>query len=191
VGASFRTGWFPGRGAVNLSDFGLRDGRHLEGVRIEASGDIELPPSAEGERGPAASSGLVTPLLAPFCGGDAGCPGSGSNVASRMTATLAIARALPSFWRCGGEATLFQPIGLALDSDGVLYVSEFGNNDIRRIDTLGNVTTVAGGGGAKLRDGTGVEARFNQPRGLAIDSQRGFLYVADYENLVIRKIVLR
>jgi len=91
----------------------------------------------------------------------------------------------------GGEATLFQPIGLALDSDGVLYVSEFGNNDIRRIDTLGNVTTVAGGGGAKLRDGTGVEARFNQPRGLAIDSQRGFLYVADYENLVIRKIVLR
>jgi sugar lactone lactonase YvrE len=91
----------------------------------------------------------------------------------------------------GGEATLFLPIGLALDSDGVLYVSEFGASDIRRIDPAGNVTTVAGGGSLKLRDGSGVDARFSEPRGLAIDRQRGVLYVADYENFVIRKIALR
>ena len=91
----------------------------------------------------------------------------------------------------GGEAIFFQPIGLALDFDGVLYVSEFGNSDIRRVDAAGNVTTLAGGGALKLRDGSGIDARFNQPRGLAIDRQRGVLYVADYENLVIRKIVLR
>jgi sugar lactone lactonase YvrE len=91
----------------------------------------------------------------------------------------------------GGEAVFFQPIGLALDFDGVLYVSEFGASDIRRIDSIGNVTTLAGGGGLKLRDGSGIEARFNQPRGLAIDRQRGVLYVADYENLVIRTIALR
>lgn len=91
----------------------------------------------------------------------------------------------------GGEAIFFQPIGLALDFDGVLYVSEFGANDIRRIDAAGNVTSLAGGGGQKLRDGPGLEARFSQPRGLAIDRQAGVLYVADYENLVIRKIVLR
>lgn len=91
----------------------------------------------------------------------------------------------------GGEAVFFQPIGLALDFDGVLYVSEFGNSDIRRVDSGGNVTTLAGGGGLKLRDGSGLDARFNQPRGLAIDRQRGVLYVADYENLVIRKIALR
>lgn len=91
----------------------------------------------------------------------------------------------------GGLAILFQPIGLALDSDGVLYVSEFGASDIRRIDSAGNVTTLAGGGSLKLRDGPGVDAKFNQPRGLAIDIPRGFLYVADYENFVIRKITLR
>jgi sugar lactone lactonase YvrE len=91
----------------------------------------------------------------------------------------------------GGDAVFSQPIGLALDFDGVLYVSEFGTSDIRRIDAEGNVTTLAGGGGQKLRDGSGLDARFNQPRGLAIDRQRGVLYVADYENLVIRKIDLR
>jgi sugar lactone lactonase YvrE len=91
----------------------------------------------------------------------------------------------------GGEAVFFQPIGLALDFDGVLYVSEFGASDIRRIDAAGNVTTLAGGGALKLRNGTGIDARFNQPRGLAIDRQRGVLYVADYENLVIRAIDLR
>ncbi|MEK6289138.1 MAG: SMP-30/gluconolactonase/LRE family protein [Acidobacteriota bacterium] len=91
----------------------------------------------------------------------------------------------------GGLAVFFQPIGLALDSDGVLYVSEFGASDIRRIDSAGNVTTLAGGLSIKLRDGPGVDAGFNQPRGLAIDIQRGVLYVADYENFAIRKITLR
>jgi sugar lactone lactonase YvrE len=91
----------------------------------------------------------------------------------------------------GGEATFSLPIGIAVDNGGVLYVSEFGTSFIRRIDSAGNVTTVTGGGGLKLRDGSGVDARFNQPRGLAIDRQRGILYVADYENFVIRKIALR
>ena len=91
----------------------------------------------------------------------------------------------------GGQAILVQPIGLALDSDGVLYVSELAVNDIRRIDAQGNVTTLAGGAGPKLKDGLGLEARFNMPRGLAIHRQRGILYVADYENLVIRSIALR
>ena len=91
----------------------------------------------------------------------------------------------------GGDAILSRPIGLALDSDGVLYVAELGLNDIRRIDPAGNVTTLAGGGAVKLRDGAGIDARFAQPRGLAIDRARGTLYVADYENFVIRKISLR
>jgi sugar lactone lactonase YvrE len=91
----------------------------------------------------------------------------------------------------GGQAAFSQPIGLAVDRNGVIYVSELGTSDIRRIDLAGNVTTLAGGGGDKLRNGIGLLARFNMPRGLAIDRQRGVLYVADYEDLVIRAIALR
>ncbi|HVG18566.1 MAG TPA: SMP-30/gluconolactonase/LRE family protein [Blastocatellia bacterium] len=91
----------------------------------------------------------------------------------------------------GSEAFFNQPIGLALDSDGTLYVSEVLGNDVRRIDPSGNVSTLAGDGTARFRDGLGVDARFDQPRGLAIDLQRRVLYVADTENFRIRKIQLR
>jgi sugar lactone lactonase YvrE len=90
-----------------------------------------------------------------------------------------------------GAAAFFQPIGLAVDATGVIYVSEFGASDIRRIDPAGNVTTLAGGNGEKLRNGGGIIAKFNRPRGLAIDRQRGILYVADYEDFVIRAVALR
>jgi sugar lactone lactonase YvrE len=113
------------------------------------------------------------------------------DLANGRVSTVAGGAAGPTVDGPGGEAALFQPIGLALDSNGVLYVSEFGASDIRRIDPARNVTSVAGGAGLKLRDGSGIFSRFNRPRGLAIDTQRGILYVADYENFVIRSIALR
>ena len=114
------------------------------------------------------------------------------DLVNRRVSTFAGGATGPTIDGPGGEAALFQPIGLALDSDGLLYVSEFGTSDIRRIDTARNVTSLAGGGrGLKLRDGSGIFARFNKPRGLAIDAQRGILYVADYESFVIRAIALR
>lgn len=88
------------------------------------------------------------------------------------------------------EATFFQPIGLAIDSEGILYISEVTGNRIRRLDTEGNITTVAGGDGVKFRDGPGLEARFNSPRGLSIDRQRGILFVADTEHFSLRAIQL-
>ncbi|HEX5733486.1 MAG TPA: SMP-30/gluconolactonase/LRE family protein [Blastocatellia bacterium] len=90
-----------------------------------------------------------------------------------------------------GEATFSQPIGLALDSDGTLYVSDFAGNRIRRIDSEGNVSTVAGDQKTKFRDGPGITATFNLPRGITLDRQRGILYVADTENQRVRAIALR
>jgi sugar lactone lactonase YvrE len=87
-------------------------------------------------------------------------------------------------------ANFTQPIGLAFDSDGTLYVSDVGSHSIRRIDPDGNVNAFAGGGSSKFRDGTGVDAKFNSPRGLAIDTQRRILFVADTENFRIRSIAL-
>ncbi|HKP10804.1 MAG TPA: SMP-30/gluconolactonase/LRE family protein, partial [Blastocatellia bacterium] len=90
-----------------------------------------------------------------------------------------------------GAATFNQPIGLAVDVDGTLYVSEVANHDIRRIDLQGNVTSLAGRGNPKFRDGAGASASFNSPRGLALDRARGILYVVDTENQRIRQIALR
>jgi sugar lactone lactonase YvrE len=91
-----------------------------------------------------------------------------------------------------GEAEFSQPIGLAVDSDGSVYVSEVSGDRVRRIDTSGNVTTLAGDNNTnKFRDGAGLRATFDSPRGIAIDRQRGILYVADTENFRVRKIQLR
>jgi sugar lactone lactonase YvrE len=89
----------------------------------------------------------------------------------------------------GSVAGFFQPIGVAVDPSGTLWVSEFGGFRIRRVDAEGNVTTVAGTGGLKFKDGAGLKATFNAPRGVAILD--GFLYVADYENMRIRRIALQ
>ncbi|MFL6274050.1 MAG: IPT/TIG domain-containing protein [Blastocatellia bacterium] len=90
-----------------------------------------------------------------------------------------------------GESSFNQPIGLAVDTDGTVYVSEVLNNDIRRIDTQGNVTSLAGKGAERFRDGTGADSYFDNPRGLAIDRLHGILYVVDTENQRIRQITLR
>ena len=87
-------------------------------------------------------------------------------------------------------ATFVQPIALAFDADGILYVSDVGLHSVRRIDTNGSVSEFAGGGSSKFRDGTGVTARFDSPRGLAIDIPGRVLYVADTENFRIRRVAL-
>ena len=89
----------------------------------------------------------------------------------------------------GYQASFGLPIGLAFDTDGILYVSEYGRNAIRRVDPQGNVSFFAGSGKAKYREGPGLQATFSSPRGLAIDN--GILYIADSENFRIRKIVLQ
>ena len=76
-------------------------------------------------------------------------------------------------------------------TDGVyLYVTDSGNNAIRRFDPVsGAVTTFAGALGARgFLDGIGTEARFYAPRGIAADGTN--LYVADTYNNVIRKIAI-
>lgn len=90
-----------------------------------------------------------------------------------------------------GPAAAFRgPQGLAVDLAGNVYVSDEGNNAIRKITPAGVVTTVAGlrpDQAAGSTDGVGPAARFNQPYGIAATPQ-GVCYVADTKNHVIRRI---
>jgi sugar lactone lactonase YvrE len=88
----------------------------------------------------------------------------------------------------GAAARFNHAFGVAADSAGNLYVSDRGNNTIRRITPAGVVTTFAGRPGSTgSRDGAGAEASFDYPGGIATD-RAGNVYVSDYGNYTIRKI---
>jgi uncharacterized protein (TIGR03437 family) len=92
----------------------------------------------------------------------------------------------------GGAATsaaLSLPSGLAVDSSGNVYVADYGNSTVRKIDAKGNISTIAGTGawGFTGDGGPAAKAQLAAPYSLAIDSA-GNIYVADTGNANIRKI---
>jgi sugar lactone lactonase YvrE len=92
----------------------------------------------------------------------------------------------------GGLATAAQingPYGIYFDGSGNFYFSDEGNEVIRKVDTSGIITTVAGNGtgGFSGDGGSALSAQFNAPRGIVIDAS-GNLYAADLGNSRVRKI---
>jgi hypothetical protein len=88
----------------------------------------------------------------------------------------------------GTNALFYEPAGAAVDGSGNTYVADFSNHTIEKITPAGLVTTLAGSAGnAGSSNGTGTNALFNGPEGLAVDVG-GNVYVADSGNNLIRKI---
>ncbi len=92
----------------------------------------------------------------------------------------------------GGQATsahLADAPGLDIDSQGNLYIAEWGDNRIRKVSG-GTITTVAGTGvkGFAGDGGQATSAQFNRPYDVAVD-QRGNLYIADSTNSRVREIL--
>ena len=86
----------------------------------------------------------------------------------------------------GNTARFRNPWGIAVDANGNLYVADAANNRIRKITPAGSVTTLAGGN-IGFADGTGADALFRYPTGVAVDNI-GNVFVADMQNNAIRKI---
>lgn len=103
----------------------------------------------------------------------------------------------------GESAQFYGPEGLAVASDGTIYVADTLNHVIRRIDSDGEVSTLNAPSdrlvellpglveqAGDFKDGALSEAKFNEPTAIAID-RKGNLYVSDKGNHVIRYIDLK
>ena len=133
------------------------------GVAVDSSGNIYVADSDNHTIRKVTPEGTVTTLA-----GLAGTKGSADGM--------------------GSMARFCYPVGVAVDNAGNVYVADSLNETIRKVTPGGAVTTLAGlPGNLGSADGKGSEARFNGPRGVAVD-RSGNVYVADTINCTIRKI---
>ena len=106
--------------------------------------------------------------------------------------TFAGIGSLPAYSGDGGPATaaaVEYPNAVAVDASGNVYIADYINSVIRKVNTAGIISTIAGTGtsGFSGDGGPATAAQINQPWGLAFDGS-GSIYFSDYYNYRIRKI---
>src|ERR1035437_9836985 len=126
---------------------------------------------------------------------------NGTNLPNAIITTVAGDGFLGGYYRGDGgpatKASFYFPSGVALDAAGNLYIADTSNNRVRKMDTNGIITTVAGNGtnGFSGDGGNATNAtldligglNINAVSGLCVDDQNN-LYVADPGNNRIRKV---
>ncbi len=112
---------------------------------------------------------------------------SGLNPTIRKITPSGVVSTLARLSAIGGSDS-YRPYGVTVDSAGTVYVANGRNSTVQKITPAGVVSTLAGlAGKSGSDDGTGANARFSFPSGVAVDSA-GNVYVADAWNDTIRKI---
>lgn len=89
----------------------------------------------------------------------------------------------PGYSGDGGPAAqsrLQYPHGVTFDASGDIYIADYSNNRIRKVDTKGIITTVAGNGtrGSGGDGGPAIKAQLSCPSGVSVDAL-GNLYIAE------------
>ncbi|WP_344827463.1 T9SS type A sorting domain-containing protein [Rurimicrobium arvi] len=137
------------------------------GIAVDGSGNVYIADQANQRvRKVTASTGVITTIAGT---GTAGFSGDGSAASS---------------------AQLNNPVAVAVDGSGNVYISDQYNQRIRKITaSTGNISTVAGTGtyGYSGDGGAATSATLKNPAGLRVDAS-GNIFVADLFNHVIRKI---
>ena len=140
------------------------------GVAIDAGGSLYFADSQENCVRKVATNGIITTVAG---GGNPSGDYEGGPYASN-------------------NAALYSPNGLAFDACGNLYISDQGNNRIRKVATNGLISTIAGiGAGGDVASGDGgaaTNASINYPSGLAFDSVGNLYIAADYNNNDVRRV---
>ena len=115
-----------------------------------------------------------------------------SAYAQSQTITTIAGNGVSGYSGDNGAATsahLFGPTGVILDGAGNMYIADAGNNCIRKVNTSGVITTIAGTGVAGYSGDNGIatSATLNNPTGVAVDGA-GNVYIADRSNHCVRKV---
>jgi sugar lactone lactonase YvrE len=108
---------------------------------------------------------------------------------AQAVSTLAGTPGITGFADGDGTAAVFAfPSGIAVDSEGNMYVADSANRRVRRVTPAGSVATVAGSTNLPgFADGSGTSVRFGWPGGIAVDGS-GNVFVADGINCTIRRV---
>jgi sugar lactone lactonase YvrE len=117
------------------------------------------------------------------------------HIITTVAGTGATGQGNGSFGGDGGpalEGHLSFPTDIDLDADGTMYICDTDNNRVRKVDTNGIITTVAGsdGQGYGGDGGQATAAQLNHPSGIALDRAHRVLYIADQNNHAIRAVKL-
>jgi len=136
-----------------------------EGGRMDKAGSLYIADQLDHRLRKVSTTGVITTIAGT---GIAGYSGDGGPAAS---------------------AQIRFPVDVVIDSEGSIIFSDSGNNRIRKINSSGIITTIAGTGVAGFSGdgGPATSAKLNHPNGLNLDSG-GDLYFADNLNQRIRKI---
>ena len=162
---------FAGNGLLSYSGDGSAAAKAQlyapRGVAVDAQGNLYIADTSNNRvRKVAPGGGAITTIAGT---GTAGFGGDGS---------------------AGSSAQLNQPVAVALDSSGNLYIADFNNNRVRMVNPAGVISTVAGSGTAGFGGdgGPAATAQLNGPTALAV-APSGNVYVSDFTNNRVRKFM--